>query len=169
MSVALVLAISATSVFLMRQYFLSLPNELEEAAKIDGAGFFTTFSRVHAAARRRRHWRRSSVLTFQGTWNSFFWPLILLRDQAYSTLPLGLVQFRSAGGFSTDWPPLMATVVMATIPIVVLYLFFQRYFVERAWRPPRSRADASPDGRDGSRPLPTQRCALLALLRAHWS
>lgn len=128
-SVILVLAISATSVFLMRQAFLSLPRELEEAARIDGAGFFTTFRKVMlplvgpalAAV---------AILQFQGTWNSFFWPLILMRDQGNWPLQLGLVQFRLAGGFSTNWPPLMAVVVMATIPILVLYLFFQRYFVE---------------------------------------
>ena len=128
-SVALVLAISATSVFLMRQYFLSMPVELEEAAQLDGAGFFTTFWRVMLPLARPAL-AAVGILTFQGTWNSFFWPLIFLRDQAYWTLPLALVQFRQSGGFSTDWPPLMATVVMATIPILVLYLFFQRYFVE---------------------------------------
>jgi multiple sugar transport system permease protein len=128
-AVITVLAISATSVFLMRQAFLSLPKELEEAARIDGASFFTTFRRVMlplvgpalAAV---------AILQFQGTWNSFFWPLILMRDQDNWPLPLALVQFRLQGGFSTNWPPLMAVVVMATIPILVLYLFFQRYFVQ---------------------------------------
>jgi multiple sugar transport system permease protein len=128
-SVMLVAAISATSVFLMRQYFQSLPIELEEAAKLDGAGFFTTFWRVLLPLATPAL-AAVGILTFQGTWNSFFWPLILLRNQAYWTLPLALVQFRQSGGFSTNWPPLMAVVVMATIPILVLYLFFQRYFVE---------------------------------------
>lgn len=128
-AVILVLALSATSVFLMRQAFISLPRELEEAARIDGAGFFTTFRRVMlplvgpalAAV---------AILQFQGTWNSFFWPLIMMRDPDNWPLPLALVQFRLQGGFSTNWPPLMAVVVMATIPILVLYVFFQRYFVE---------------------------------------
>ena len=123
------LAISATSVFLMRQAFLSLPRELEEAARIDGASFFTTFRKVMlplvgpalAAV---------AILQFQGTWNGFFWPLIMMRDPDNWPLPLALVQFRLQGGFSTNWPPLMAVVVMATIPILVLYLFFQRYFVQ---------------------------------------
>jgi multiple sugar transport system permease protein len=128
-SVVLVMAISATSVFLLRQYFLSLPVELEEAARLDGAGFFGTFWRVMLPLATPAL-AAVGILTFQGTWNSFFWPLIFLRDQAHWTLPLALVQFRLAGGFSTNWPPLMATVVMATIPILVLYIFFQRYFVE---------------------------------------
>jgi multiple sugar transport system permease protein len=129
LAVILVLAISAASVFLLRQAFISLPRELEEAARIDGASFFTTFRKVMlplvgpalAAV---------AVLQFQGTWNSFFWPLILMRERDNWPIQLGLVQFRLEGGFATNWPPLMAVVVMATIPILVLYLFAQRYFVE---------------------------------------
>lgn len=129
-SVILILAISATSVFLMRQYFLSLPRELEEAAKMDGAGFFTTFSRVMLPLATPAL-SAVGILSFQGTWNSFFWPLIFFqRDPDHYTLPLGLVQFRQAGGFATNWPPLMAVIVMATVPILILYIFFQRYFVE---------------------------------------
>ena len=122
-------AISASSVFLLRQYFLSMPRDLEEAAKIDGAGFFTTFWRVMLPLAGPAL-SAVAILQFQGTWNSFFWPLILLRDQSHWTLPLALSQFRLAGGLTTNWPPLMATVVIATLPILVLYLFFQRYFVE---------------------------------------
>ena len=71
-----------------------------------------------------------TILQFQGTWNSFFWPVVLIRDSNYWTLPIGLTLFRLNGGMSNDWPPLMATVVIATIPILILYMFFQRYFVE---------------------------------------
>ena len=77
-SVILVLAISATSVFLMRQYFLSLPRELEEAAKMDGAGFFTTFWRVMLPLATPAL-SAVAILQFQGTWNGFFWPLILFQ------------------------------------------------------------------------------------------
>jgi len=128
-SIVLVLAISATSVFLLRQYFLTIPKDLEEAARIDGAGHFTTFLRVMLPLASPAI-AAVTILQFQGTWNSFFWPFVLIRDQSFWTLPLGLTQFRLNGGMSTDWPPLMATVVMATLPILVLYLFFQRYFVE---------------------------------------
>ena len=129
-SVILIVALSATSVFLMRQYFLSLPRELEEAAKMDGAGFFTTFARVMLPLATPAL-SAVGILTFQGTWNSFFWPLIFFqRDPDHYTVPLALVQFRTSGGFQTDWPPLMAVIVLATIPILVLYIFFQRYFVE---------------------------------------
>jgi multiple sugar transport system permease protein len=128
-SMILVLAISATSIFLLRQYFLSIPKDLEEAARIDGAGFFTTFLRVMLPLATPAL-AAVAILQFQGTWNSFFWPVILLRDPAHSTIPLALYLFRESGGFSTNWPPLMAVIVIATVPILVLYIFFQRYFVE---------------------------------------
>ena len=128
-SIVLVLAISATSVFLLRQYFLTIPKDLEEAARIDGAGHFTTFLRVMLPLASPAI-AAVTILQFQGTWNGFFWPFVLIRDQSLWTLPLGLTQFRLAGGFATNWPPLMATVVLATVPILVLYMFFQRYFVE---------------------------------------
>lgn len=129
LAVILVLAISAASVFLLRQAFLSLPRELEEAARIDGASFFTTFRKVMLPLVTPAL-AAVAIIQFQGTWNSFFWPLILMRDQDNWPLQLGLVQFRLAGGFTTNWPPLMAVVVMATVPILVLYIVFQRYFVE---------------------------------------
>lgn len=125
----IVLAIGGSSIFLLRQYFASIPRDLEEAARIDGAGFFTTFHRIMLPLAGPAL-SAVAILTFQGTWNGFFWPLILLQSPDHYTLPLGLVAFRGAGGFSTNYPPLMATVVLATIPILLLYLFFQRYFVE---------------------------------------
>lgn len=127
--VMLILAVSGTSIFLLRQYFLSIPREIEEAARMDGAGFFRTFWQVMLPLAGPAL-AAVAILQFQGTWNGYFWPLIILQDQDQYTLPVGLSQFRLAGGMGTNWPPLMATVVMATIPILILYLFFQRYFVE---------------------------------------
>jgi multiple sugar transport system permease protein len=124
-----VLAVQATSIFLMRQFFISMPRELEEAARLDGAGFFTTFRKVMLPLAGPAL-AAVAILMFQGTWNAFFWPLVFLQDADQYTLPIGLLFFRTAGGFATNWPPLMAVVVMATIPILVLYIFFQRYFVE---------------------------------------
>ncbi len=124
-----VLAISGTSIFLLRQYFLSIPRDLEEAARMDGAGFFTTFWRVMLPLATPAL-SAVAILQFQGTWNGFFWPLILLQNPSHYTIPIGLLFFRTAGGFATNYPPLMAVVVMATVPILILYVFFQRYFVE---------------------------------------
>jgi multiple sugar transport system permease protein len=128
-SVILVSAISAASIFLMRQYFLTIPRDLEEAARIDGAGFIATFWRVMLPLATPAL-AAVAILSFQGTWNGFFWPVVFLTDKAHFTLPIGLTFFRLSGGFGTNWPPLMATVVIATIPILILYIFFQRYFVE---------------------------------------
>jgi len=128
-AVIVIMAISATSIFLLRQYFLTIPRDLEEAARIDGAGFFTTFWRVMLPLATPAL-AAVAILQFQGTWNSFFWPIVFLKNVGHLTLPIGLTFFREAGGLSNNWPPLMATVVVATIPILVLYIFFQRYFVE---------------------------------------
>jgi multiple sugar transport system permease protein len=128
-SVILVLAISATSIFLLRQYFLSIPKDLEEAARIDGAGFFTTFVRVMLPLATPAL-AAVTILQFQGTWNAFFWPVILLQSQQNWTLPLALYLFSEYGGLSTNRPPLMDDIVNATVPILILYLFFQRFFVE---------------------------------------
>ena len=128
LSVFLVLAVSATSIFLMRQYFLGIPRELEEAARIDGAGHFHTFWRVILPLAGPAL-AAVAILQFQGTWNGLFWPAIFFGPvREHWTLPFGIVQFQ--GVYQTDWPPLMAIVVVATVPILILYVFFQRYFVE---------------------------------------
>jgi multiple sugar transport system permease protein len=126
LSVIVVLAVQVESVFLLRQFFLSIPRELEEAAKIDGAGYFTTFLRIILPLGAPAL-AAVAILQFQGAWNNFFWPLILYQEQSHWTLPLGLAQFRSF--FEVNWPALTAVVVMATLPILILYLYFQRYFV----------------------------------------
>ena len=128
LSVFLVLAISATSIFLLRQYFLTIPRDLEEAAKLDGAGYFQTFWQVILPLATPAL-AAVGILQFQGAWNGLFWPAVFL-GQANSnwTLPFGITQFQ--GAFQTNWPPLMALVVIATLPILALYVFFQRYFVE---------------------------------------
>ena len=129
LAVVLVMAVMGANIFLMRQYFLSIPRDIEEAARIDGAGFFTTFWRVMLPLATPAL-SAVAILQFQGSWNAFFWPFIMLRDQDYFTVPIALTFFRSAGGFTTNYPPLMAVVVLATLPVLILYVFFQRYFVE---------------------------------------
>ena len=128
LSVILVLAVSATSIFLLRQYFLTIPRDLEEAARIDGAGYFQTFWQVILPLAAPAL-AAVGVLTFQGTWNGLFWPLVLMNQaKDHWTLPVGITQLQ--GAFHTNWPPLMALVVITTIPILALYVYFQRYFVE---------------------------------------
>jgi multiple sugar transport system permease protein len=113
--VMLVLAVSGATIFLF--------------SRMDGAGVFTTFRKIMLPLAGPAI-AAVAILTFQGTWNGYFWPLVILQEQDQYTLPLALGSFRLAGGLATNWPPLMATVVMATLPILVIYLFFQRYFVE---------------------------------------
>jgi multiple sugar transport system permease protein len=127
LAVVLVMAIGGANIFLMRQYFLSIPREIEEAARIDGAGFFTTFWRVMLPLATPAV-SAVAILQFQGAWNAYFWPLILLRDQAFYTVPIALGFFKTQ--FTTNYPPLMAMVVLATLPVLILYIFFQRYFVQ---------------------------------------
>ena len=128
LSVILVLAVSATSIFLLRQYFLTIPRDLEEAARIDGAGYFQTFWQVILPLAAPAL-AAVGVLQFQGTWNGLFWPLVMMgQAKDHWTLPVGITQLQ--GAFHTNWPPLMALVVITTIPILALYIYFQRYFVE---------------------------------------
>ena len=128
LSVFLTAAIGAGSIFLFRQYFMSIPRELEEAARIDGAGYLRTFWSVLLPLATPAI-AAVSILTFQGNWNGLFWPAVFFGPRReHWTMPFGIVQLQ--GIFQTDWPPMMAIVVVATLPIVILFVFFQRYFVE---------------------------------------
>ena len=118
----------AANLFLMRQYFLTIPKDFEEAAKLDGAGYFKTYWRVMLPLATPAL-AAVTILTFQGMWNEFFWSLIILGfgDPDRYTLQLGIAQFRFQ--YQTLWPQLMAASVIAIVPIAVLYIAFQRYFV----------------------------------------
>jgi len=122
----LIQLVSATSLFLMRQYFLTIPRDLEEAAKLDGAGYFKTYRKVMLPLAGPAL-AAVGILVFQGTWNGLFWPAILLQDPNQYTIPIGIAHFRFA--YTTLWPPLMAASVLAIVPILLLFVAFQRYFV----------------------------------------
>ena len=124
--VILIQLVSAASLFLMRQYFLTIPRDLEEAAKLDGAGYFKTYRKVMLPLAGPAL-AAVGILTFQGAWNGLFWPAILLQDKSQYTIPIGIANFRFA--YQTLWPPLMAASVLAIIPILVIFIAFQRYFV----------------------------------------
>ena len=124
--VILISLVSASSLFLMRQYFLTIPRDLEEAAKLDGAGYFKTYWRVMLPLAGPAL-AAVGILTFQGSWNGLFWPAVLLQDESQRTIPLGLAYFQTV--FTTLWPQLMAASVTAILPILVLFVLFQRYFV----------------------------------------
>jgi multiple sugar transport system permease protein len=124
--VILINLVSASSLFLMRQYFLTIPRDLEEAAKLDGAGYFKTYRRVMLPLAGPAL-AAVAILTFQGSWNGLFWPAVLLQDESQHTIPLGLAFFQQV--YTTLWPQLMAASVTAILPILVLFVLFQRYFV----------------------------------------
>jgi multiple sugar transport system permease protein len=120
--------VTAANLFLMRQYFLTIPKDYEEAARLDGAGYFKTYWRVMLPLATPAL-AAVAILTFQGIWNDFFWALIVLGfgDPSKYTVQLGLSQFVLQYG--TLWPQLMAGATLAIAPVVLVYVFFQRYFV----------------------------------------
>ncbi|MFL5967162.1 MAG: carbohydrate ABC transporter permease [Gaiellaceae bacterium] len=118
--------VSAGALFLMRQYFLTIPRDLEEAAKLDGAGYFKTFWRVMLPLAGPAL-AAVAILEFQGTWNDFFWANLILQSPPHWTIQVGVAQFSFTYG--TLWNDLMAASMIALAPVVLVYLFFQRYFV----------------------------------------
>ncbi len=113
-------------VFFLRQFFLSLPRELEEAALIDGATVWTTFFRV-ALPLSTGALATLGVLTFMASWNDFLWPLLILSDRERQTLPAGLATLQ--GQYSFDYGKLMAGAAVTAVPVLILYTFLQRYIV----------------------------------------
>ncbi|MEO0796883.1 MAG: carbohydrate ABC transporter permease [Verrucomicrobiota bacterium] len=118
----------AFNVFLLRQFFLTLPKDLEEAARIDGASELQIFWRVILPLAKPAL-IVVALFQFMATWNDFLGPLIYLTDQSDFTLALGLQAYQSKGG-GTDWHYLMAASTLVVLPVVVLFFFTQRYFVE---------------------------------------
>jgi multiple sugar transport system permease protein len=114
-------------IFLLRQFFMSIPRELEDAAKIDGAGYLRVFLTI-VLPLSRSALVVVAVLGFMGVWNSFLWPLIMMNSPEKFTLPVGLQLLNSQHG--TDWTTLMAGDVVALAPVVVVYLIAQKYFIE---------------------------------------
>lgn len=116
----------AFSVFIMRQFFLTIPNELEDAARIDGANHWQIYWRVMLPLSGPAL-ATLGTFTFMGFWNSFLYPLVITRTEAMRTLPVGLSVFRDT--FTTEWTLLTAGLVMSLIPVVIAFLLGQRYFV----------------------------------------
>jgi multiple sugar transport system permease protein len=118
---------SAFGTFLMRQFFLGLPVDLEDAAKLDGCNPLDTYWRI-ALPLSRPILATLAVSTFMGVWNDFLWPLIMINTESKRTLTLGLASLIRQ--YTTDWTYLMAGSVMMLLPIVVLFFIAQNYFVQ---------------------------------------
>ena len=119
---------SAFGVFLLRQYFLTIPNELEDAARIDGANHWQIFTQVMLPLAAPAL-AVLGILTFNGYWNEYFRPLIFLNTANNYTLPVGLVNLRGQFG-SGSISVVLAGVILSLIPVLTLYVFAQKYLIE---------------------------------------
>lgn len=118
---------SAYGTFLLRQFFMGLPGELEDAGRIDGCSRWTLFQRI-ALPLSRPALATLVILSFLGSWKSFMWPLVATSSMEMRTVPVMLQAFQSQ--FYTEWSLLMAASVIALAPVVVVFVLGQRYFVE---------------------------------------
>lgn len=115
-------------VFLMRQYFLSLPKDLEEAARIDGCNIFQIFFKI-ALPLALPAVITLTIFTFVTTWNSFMWPLIITNSESMRTLPVGLAIFKGNFREITMWGDLLACSVICTIPVITIFFLGKKYFL----------------------------------------
>lgn len=120
--------VSAYLTFLLRQFFLSIPKELEDAARIDGAGYIRTFATIIMPLSTPAL-ITCALFSFMGSWTSFLWPMIVTRTYTMRTVPVGLAALQTQQGY-VNFPQLMAGSVMALLPIVILFLLLQRYYME---------------------------------------
>lgn len=119
--------INATFIFMMRQFFINFPKELEEAAEMDGLSRFGTFFKI-VLPLAKPALAAQAIFVFMGFWNDFMRPLIILSDPAMFTLPLGLNTFK--GQFISYWNYIMAASMVFTLPVLIIYGFFNRYFIK---------------------------------------
>jgi multiple sugar transport system permease protein len=119
---------SAYGCFLLRQFLLTIPGELEDAARIDGATHWGVYTRIMLPLSKPAL-AAFGLIAFLGSWNSFVWPLIVINRPTMKTLPIGL---QSLQGFYGDanWAILMAGAVIAAVPMIIIFVFVQRFFIE---------------------------------------
>ncbi|MDU7360097.1 MAG: carbohydrate ABC transporter permease [Propionibacteriaceae bacterium] len=120
-------AAGAFGVFFMRQFFLAIPKELEESARIDGAGAFRTFFSVMLPNVRGAA-LTLFILSFLANWNDFVWPLYVMFSDEMLTLPIGLSRLQ--GAYTIDYPVIMAGACLAAVPVLIIYTILQRYIIE---------------------------------------
>lgn len=118
---------NAYGVFLLRQFFLTLPESLEEAAILDGASYFRIYRSIILPL-SGPGLATLAIFAFMGAWNDFLWPLIVINTDIMKPLSVGLASFH--GLYETNWPYLMAASTLALVPIVLVFVFAQKYFVE---------------------------------------
>ncbi|MEV4473600.1 carbohydrate ABC transporter permease [Nonomuraea salmonea] len=132
LALILPLVADATGVFVMKQFFESVPRGVEEAARIDGAGTFRVFWSV-VLPMSRPALITLTILSFQGSWNEFPHTLVAVQDPALFTLPRGLADLVSGSlGGGTQFPLKLGAALLATIPVAVIFVLFQRHFIRDA-------------------------------------
>jgi ABC-type glycerol-3-phosphate transport system permease component len=119
---------SAYGTFMLRQFFLSIPRDIDEAAEIDGASHWTIFSRMILPL-ALPGLATLTVFTFLGTWGSFIWPLIVTNQTDLAVLPLGLLAFQNSSNYGTEWHLLMAASLLILLPVIALFIVGQKFFV----------------------------------------
>jgi multiple sugar transport system permease protein len=119
--------VNATFIFMMRQFFLNFPKELEEAAALDGLNRFETFFQV-VMPLAKPALAAQTIFIFMGSWNEFLLPLVVMSNPGMFTLPLGLNAFK--GQYVTYWNYIMAASMIFTLPALAIYAFFNRYFIQ---------------------------------------
>lgn len=122
-------AISAFNVFLLRQFFMEMPKELGESSSIDGCSTFQTFSKIYLP-NAKPGLIVVIIFTFTQTWNDYFTPMIYLKNYQKYTIAIGLSFFKNQFSTSIDMGPLMAMSILAVLPILVIFVVFQKYFVQ---------------------------------------
>ncbi len=120
-------ATSAFGIFLMRQYFQTVPKELMEAARIDGCGELRIFWQI-VMPLVRPALSALIIFIFMHNWNNFLWPLLVATKEEMMTLPLGIAKFEST--YSTHYPQLMAVSMSATLPVLLVFVILQRQFIQ---------------------------------------
>jgi len=121
--------VSAFGTFLLRQSFLTLPKDFEEAAFVDGANYFTIFWRI-VLPLSRPAMATLAIFSFMGLWNSYLWPLFVARKESTMTLPVALAVLQSGPRALTEWNVVMAGAVVTVLPMLIVYMLAQRWFVQ---------------------------------------
>ena len=114
--------------FMMRQFMVAIPRELEDAARIDGCGFFRTYWLIILPLTKPAL-ATLAIFTFVNTWNNFQWPLIVLGKPKVKTLPLLLASFQNQSGMRTPWHLIMAASTFVVIPVLIAFVVGQKYYV----------------------------------------
>ena len=119
--------VNATFIFMMRQFFINFPKDLEEAAALDGLSYLETFFQI-VLPLAKPALAAQAIFIFMGSWNNFLTPLLIVSDSEMFTLPLGLNTFK--GQYISYWNYIMAASMIFTLPALAIYAFFNRYFIQ---------------------------------------